>query len=68
MAKWAGRRSGWLAQSGRYAAHDQIGAGLLEAAGSDPMVVAWAREHHLPKDSWSIDPAMGSVLKAADED
>jgi hypothetical protein len=68
MAKWAGRRSGWLAQAGRYAAHDQIGAGLLEAAGSDPMVVAWAREHHLPKDSWSIDPAMGSVLKAADED
>jgi hypothetical protein len=52
----------------RYLRHDTIGAGLLDAAGSDPNVVAWAREHHLPPDRWTVDPSAGAALKAADDD
>jgi HD superfamily phosphodiesterase len=52
----------------RYLRHDAIGADLLAAAGSDPLVVAWAREHHLPPDRWTVDPATGHALKAADDD
>jgi hypothetical protein len=52
----------------RYLRHDAIGAELLAEAGSAPLVVAWAREHHLPPDRWTIDPAIGHVLKAADDD
>jgi len=55
-------------RAGRYAAHDEIGAGLLEAAGSDSLVVAWAREHHLPDSQWSVEQSVGSVLKGADDD
>jgi hypothetical protein len=52
----------------RYLRHDAIGAELLIAAGSDPDVVAWAREHHLPPDRWSLDHAMARALKDADDD
>ena len=27
---------------------------MLELGGSDPLTVAWAREHHLPEDQWTI--------------
>jgi hypothetical protein len=60
--------AGWRAQAGRYAAHDDIGGDLLAAAGSDPVVVSWAREHHLPPAEWSLDPALAAVLKSADDD
>jgi hypothetical protein len=59
------RRSGRV---GRYVRHDVIGADLLEAAGSDPLTAAWAREHHQPKDRWTVDPEVGAALKAADDD
>ena len=52
----------------RYLRHDAIGADLLAAAGADALTVAWAREHHLPADRWSIEPALGAALKAADGD
>lgn len=52
----------------RYLTHDRRGAALLEAAGSDPLVVAWAREHHLPPARWTVPAAVGSALKAADDD
>ena len=52
----------------RYLRHDAIGAELLVAAGADPLTVAWAREHHLPADRWSVDPSLGAALKAADGD
>ena len=52
----------------RYLAHDRIGADLLERAGSDPLTVAWAREHHRPPERWSVPAAAGGALKAADDD
>ena len=52
----------------RYLRHDAIGAELLAAAGADPLTVAWAREHHLPAERWSVDPSLGAALKAADGD
>lgn len=68
VAGWRDDGSGWRQRAGRYAAHDEIGAGLLEAAGSDRLVVAWAREHHLPNSQWSVEQPVGSVLKQADDD
>jgi putative nucleotidyltransferase with HDIG domain len=53
---------------GRYLRHDAIGAELLTAAGSDPLVVTWAREHHLPPARWTITPRVANALKAADDD
>jgi len=61
-------RSGVAVRVARYLAHDRIGAELLAAAGSDPLVVAWAAQHHLPADRWEVPAALGSCLKAADGD
>jgi hypothetical protein len=61
-------RSGPLGRAGRYLCHDAIGADLLAAAGSDPLTVAWAREHHLPEDRWTVPAPVGAALKLADDD
>jgi hypothetical protein len=53
---------------GRYLRHDAIGAELLRAAGSDDLTVAWAREHHLPPDRWTVPAAVAAALKDADDD
>ena len=53
---------------GRYLRHDAIGGDLLERAGADPRTAAWAREHHLPSDRWTVPRRAGEVLKAADDD
>jgi hypothetical protein len=53
---------------GRYLRHDAIGADLLRAAGSDDLTVAWAREHHLHPERWSVPAAVGAALKDADDD
>jgi len=53
---------------GRYLHHDELGARLLAAAGSDPLAVTWAREHHLPAARWTITPRVANALKAADDD
>ncbi|HLI53796.1 MAG TPA: HD domain-containing protein [Acidimicrobiales bacterium] len=52
----------------RYLAHDRIGASLLRDAGSDPITVAWAGEHHRPEGCWTLDPTVAAALKAADGD
>jgi hypothetical protein len=52
----------------RYRRHDMIGADLLVAAGSDPLTVAWAREHHLDPESWTILRSTADALKQADDD
>lgn len=61
-------RKGLRGRIGTYLSHDEIGAGLLARAGSDPLTVAWAREHHLPEDRWSVPGPVGRALKAADDD
>jgi putative nucleotidyltransferase with HDIG domain len=51
-----------------YYDHPSIGAALLKEAGSDPLVVTWAAEHHLPPDRWTVPADVGQVLKSADDD
>ena len=51
-----------------YLTHDQIGAELLRQAGSHPDTVAWAGEHHLPPEQWTLDRRVADALKAADGD
>ncbi len=52
----------------RYRRHSDIGAAMLSSAGSDELTVAWAREHHLPHERWTLPPTVSSALKAADDD
>lgn len=61
-------RSGIRGQVGRYLSHDAIGADLLAQAGSDELTVAWACQHHLPQDHWTVPEPIGAALKAADDD
>jgi len=70
---WAGLRGRERVAAGqgrvaRYLAHPAIGADLLRAAGSDPRTVAWAAEHHLPPERWSVPKDVGTALKEADDD
>lgn len=53
---------------GDYLRHDAIGAKLLTDAGSDPLTVTWAREHHLPADRWTLPANVALALKSADDD
>ena len=61
-------RGGLRGRAGAYLRHDEIGAELLVEACSDPLTVAWAREHHLPTDRWTVPADIGAALKAADDD
>jgi hypothetical protein len=62
------RAAAWDSAIGRYLRHDELGALRLEQAGSDPLTVAWTREHHRPEPTWSLEPRIASALKAADDD
>jgi hypothetical protein len=62
------RASGWDSAIGRYLRHDEQGAALLAEAGSDPLTVAWTRQHHLPRDQWTVPQPEADALKAADDD
>jgi HD domain len=61
-------RPGLVGRVGRYLCHDEIGAGMLAEAGGDALTIAWAREHHLPPERWTVATEVGAVLKAADDD
>ena len=61
-------RAGWRRRVSDYLTHDRIGADLLRVAGSHPDTVAWAGEHHLPAEQWSLDRRVADALKAADGD
>ena len=63
-----GRRAGRSTFAWRYLHHDELGATLLTAAGSDPLTVAWTLEHHLPPERWTLPNAVAEALKAADDD
>jgi putative nucleotidyltransferase with HDIG domain len=64
---WAKAR-GPIGRVGRYLDHSRIGAELLRRAGSDPLTVGWAAEHHLPAERCSLPPRVAAALKAADDD
>lgn len=53
---------------GRYVRHDEISGHLLTEAGSHPLTVAWAREHHLPPERWTLPRTVADALAAADDD
>lgn len=64
---WA-RGRGFTRRVGLYLQHPQLGGDILALAGSDPLTVAWTREHHLPRDRWTLSLSLGDALKAADDD
>jgi hypothetical protein len=64
---WSEQR-GFARRVGLYLQHDRIGGDLLELAGSDPITVAWAREHHRPPADWTVPEPLASALKLADDD
>ena len=64
---WRNQR-GFARKVGLYLHHDQLGGDLLELAGSDPLTVAWTREHHRPQAEWSVDVNLAATLKSADDD
>ena len=62
------RGRGFTRRVGLYLQHARIGSEMLALAGSHPVTVAWAREHHLPREEWSIPGDIGATLKSADDD
>lgn len=55
-----------IARMGAYLTYTELGAQRLERLGAHPFVSAWAREHHLPADEWTVPPSVGRVLAEAD--
>ena len=68
MASTWRRQRGFARRVGLYLHHDRLGGDLLELAGSDPLTVAWTREHHRPEAEWTVPRELADVLKAADDD
>ena len=62
------RTRGFTRRVGLYLQHPKLGGDLLAMAGSDPLTVAWARQHHLPDDEWTVPAEIGAALKFADDD
>lgn len=62
------RTRGFTRRVGLYLQHPRLGGDLLAMAGSDPLTVTWARQHHLPEDEWTIDARLGAALRDADDD
>ncbi|HIG24524.1 MAG TPA: hypothetical protein EYQ49_01350 [Acidimicrobiia bacterium] len=69
-----GRHQAWAKQTdirgdlGRYLTHPDQGFRLLTEAGSDPLTVAWAGEHHRPANQWTVETEYAAVLWKADDD
>lgn len=53
---------------GTYLRHPEIGAALLDAAGSDPVTVAWTLEHHRPPERCTLEARVADALRRADDD
>jgi hypothetical protein len=60
-------RGGVLGKLGRHLRYPELGGSMLDEAGSDGRVSAWAREHHEPSCSWSVPADLGRVLRDADD-
>jgi hypothetical protein len=65
--QWSEAR-GFTRKIGLYVQHPQIGADRLALAGSDPLTIAWTREHHKPEEDWTLPPHLAHALKEADDD
>ena len=68
MAHAWSEAEGFTRRVGLYLRHGELGADRLRLAGSDPLTVAWAAEHHRPPEYWSLPPDVAAALKAADDD
>jgi hypothetical protein len=68
MASTWRHQRGFTRRVGLYLHHDRVGGDLLELAGSDPVTVAWTREHHQPDTEWTVPRHLADALKAADDD
>lgn len=67
MAELWQQKSGFTRRVGLYLRYTEIGVDLLSLAGSDDLVTAWSREHHLDESEWTVPIEFGRVLAAADE-
>ena len=61
-------QTGFIRRVGLYLLHPAIGAERLELAGADPLTIAWAKEHHLPAEQWTVPAEVGQALKRCDDD
>lgn len=69
LAEPADARPGSLRDRVRlYVTHDRVGGDLIRQAGGHPLTVAWAEEHHLAPERWSVERRVADALKAADGD
>lgn len=68
MAELWSTKRGFTRATGLYLRHAELGADMLAVAGSDPLTVAWAREHHLPAERWTLPTELAEALKSADDD
>lgn len=68
LASSTGEEGAWRRRLRLYFTHDRVGSELLERAGSDPLTVTWAAQHHQRRESWTIDLRIADALKAADGD
>jgi len=68
MAEAWTQGKGFTRKVGLYLRHGELGADMLALAGSDPLTVSWAREHHLPEEEWTLSASVAAALKAADDD
>jgi hypothetical protein len=59
---------GFRRRVGLYRRHGELGGDMLALAGSDPVTVAWAREHHLAPEEWTVEVAIAEALAASDDD
>jgi len=68
MAKEWSKRNGITRRVGLYLRHPELGADMLQLAGSDPLTVTWAGEHHKPQSDWTLPTHLAHALKQADDD
>jgi len=67
VASWS-KVLGFRRRVADYLRHPEEGGALLAEAGSDPLTVAWAIEHHRPPHHWTVDHQVGEALAEADAD
>lgn len=65
-ASWADTR-GFTRKVGLYLQYGEMGADVLRMSESDERVIAWAAEHHLPEEDWTVPLDAGRLLADADD-